>query len=437
MKFVLDAQVIIVGAGPAGVSAAKTLFESGIDVIVIDKSDFPRRKACAGGLMNHVIEEFPYIEQFIDCKVYKLRVFSPDLSHNFSVFDKNKPIMAMSKNRTDFDKQMVEHIKALGVKVLTKEKLVNIENKRDYIEIETMNDNKSKIFKSKVVIGADSAYSTVSKILKIGLFDPELKIDKKKELGMAIEKEILFDNKTINDNLNAEMNAVHLYLHFQGIKGYAWSFPRSTGTNLGLGGLGYQGRKVKKALESFENLMLDREIIPKSVNPQSISEFEVIGGILPATLPYDKLCCDRVVLIGDAAGVCSSATGEGIYYSLKSGQIAGNIISELIGSGKDFSERNLLNYRKTIKNQIGQELKFQYVAKNKVLMDKRRCLKVVRWAQHDEALKDIFSKFLTGQKMYKGLIFKMFYHYVRCKILDKLRKLGNIPDEEIQLKKKI
>ncbi|MEM4258032.1 MAG: FAD-dependent oxidoreductase [Candidatus Thermoplasmatota archaeon] len=55
--------VVIVGAGPAGSTAAKFLAENGISVLIIDKRRFPRDKPCGGGLTIKVLEEFPYIQE--------------------------------------------------------------------------------------------------------------------------------------------------------------------------------------------------------------------------------------------------------------------------------------------------------------------------------------------------------------------------------------
>src|SRR5580658_2711634 len=57
-----DFDVIVVGAGPAGATAAKTLGEAGISTLILDKSDFPRDKPCGGGISARVVRRFPYLE---------------------------------------------------------------------------------------------------------------------------------------------------------------------------------------------------------------------------------------------------------------------------------------------------------------------------------------------------------------------------------------
>ena len=101
----MDADVIIVGAGPAGATAGKFLASNGISTLIIDKSAFPRKKVCAGGLMVHTFEHFPHVRPFINCSNYRVQVISPNLRTKFDVFppSPDMPLMAMTNGREDFD----------------------------------------------------------------------------------------------------------------------------------------------------------------------------------------------------------------------------------------------------------------------------------------------------------------------------------------------
>ncbi|MHA1819142.1 MAG: FAD-dependent monooxygenase [Promethearchaeota archaeon] len=491
----LKTDVIIVGAGPAGVSAAMELIDHNINFIIIDKEKFPRRKVCAGGLMGHIVAEFPWVEPFIDSYIYKVRVVSPNLRDEFIIDTSatQKYIMGMSKSRTDFDHKLLLHLKEVlkskanphtdtntdtnigsmqnsmiieGDPVISAGYLNNGEsNSREYVYVKTKS---GRTIIGNIIIGADGAYSSIAKIFGIGLFGVGKKFNKEVELGLALEKEIrYYDNKTREENPRDDLKErfmVHLLLQFGGIHGYAWHFPRSIGTNLGVGGLAFEAKNLKKAYYELEDYMLKLKYLdPEILNINKLKEdsdpaLKLRGAILPATLPYKDLTAKGVLLVGDAGGFCSAATGEGIYYALKTGKLAAQTIIELFnkteppnhhneGTWGDNSPDNALHsriitkkhlklYYKKLKKKIMKELKFQYFAKNYVLIDERRARKAVRWAIHDEKLRKLFTGFLIGKQNYKHILLKLFYHYVRCKILDKLNKLGDKSEEEALKKAK-
>ena len=80
----------------------------------------------------------------------------------------------------------------------------------------------------------------------------------------------------------------------------------------------------------------------------------------------------------------------------------------------------MMDYCQRWNKVLGQELKFQYQVLQYVLRNERRCRKAVNWATQDPKLLDIFGKFLTGAEGYQKLPAKMGYHYLRCKIKEKL-----------------
>ena len=97
--------VVIVGAGPSGSTAAKNLAEKGKKVLIIDKQKFPRDKPCGGGIPTRVMKQFPYIKEFIDSviqerqfivkfvgycsEVKKLHTIDPDSYDVVLIFDEN------------------------------------------------------------------------------------------------------------------------------------------------------------------------------------------------------------------------------------------------------------------------------------------------------------------------------------------------------------
>ncbi len=121
--------------------------------------------------------------------------------------------------------------------------------------------------------------------------------------------------------------------------GYSWIFPTSSGYQVGLGMV----RKVRKSLKIYLDEYLDWAVKHKLI-PERYEIKKVSGGVVPLRIAK-KYATDRILLCGDAMGLVKLLIGEGIYYAMKSGKIAGQAISE--------SRKNLkARYRKKIRPVI-------------------------------------------------------------------------------------
>ncbi len=97
--------VVVIGAGPAGSTAAKCLAENGIKVLLLDKSEFPRDKPCGGGLPTRVLKRFQYIEPLIDSISFGSSTYSSSHRYRFDLI-REKPLL-LNVIRKDFDYGLV------------------------------------------------------------------------------------------------------------------------------------------------------------------------------------------------------------------------------------------------------------------------------------------------------------------------------------------
>lgn len=409
----MDADVIIVGAGPAGSTAARLLALSKVRVLLIDQAEFPRHKVCAGGLLEHSFREFPEVQPMINCYNHAVRVTSPNLETYFEV-ESEQPLMAMTSGRTDFDAQLLNLAKKAGSLIKLGEKVLNIESNTEKVTVYTAS---GASYSSELLIGADSAYSIVARSLKLGynIRDPY-------EMGLAMEQEFPLTEKLMDEYFTSKRK-VALYLHFGRLCGYAWVFPRKASVNIGLGGSIAQGRILRSQFTQLIDFLIQKNQIPQTLKPD-----QPMAALLPMTYPTQNCIGNRTMLIGDAGGFCSSATGEGIYYAMKSGKLAAEICQQLLQQ-KTYSTQAMQSFHHRWQLDLGNELKFQYMAKNYVLMNERRCRAAVNWASQDQALKHIFTDFLIGRQDYAHLKPKMMFHYLRCKALEKLHRF-NKPQQD-------
>lgn len=214
--------VVIVGAGPAGSTAAKFLSENGIKVLLVDKSKFPRDKPCAGGIPIRTLKKFKYIEEknLIESYSYDacLHSFSPkcllEIPNNKPLlgmvlrkkFDYELVKLAIENDTTFFDGKKVQIIKILDNKV-------------------KLNFSDGSIIESKLVIGADGVWSTVAKQCKVR--------NDNINVGLSLFQEFPVNSDSL-DRYYTEKRVCHLYIKVQGIIGYGWIFPKKKHINIGI-----------------------------------------------------------------------------------------------------------------------------------------------------------------------------------------------------------
>jgi geranylgeranyl reductase family protein len=419
----MNHDVIVVGAGPSGSTCAKNLAEKGINVVIIDKYEFPRHKTCAGGLLQHTFREFEYIKPYIEQYNSTLTVYDADLLNSFTI-SSEQPMVAMTSGRKHFDNELLMLAKNAGAEFIGGKIVKKIQYIHDGIEV-IMNDGTTKT--AKMVVGADSLPSVVASSLHFGLTPAA---EGKDIYGVAFEKEFIL-GESVCDNYFGQTRTVSLFLHYQDVEGYAWIFPRKSSVNIGLGGSAKHSKRIGQAFQILLDQLIHKNIIPEhDIEGKKIDASQKIGAILPVIVPNQSIFTDRAVLVGDAGGFCSAATGEGIYYAMKSGLEAANTIYEILikDPHTKFNKKTLSHYYTRIKDTLIKELKFQYFALEKVIKDGRRSRKAVAWGAQDEKLRELLGQFLVGARSYNHIQLTMLYHYVRCKFKEKLGILKKPPN---------
>jgi len=215
-------ETIVVGAGPAGSTAAKFLSEKGIKLLLVDKDKFPRDKPCGGGLSSRVLERFPYVKdgKLIESYSYGGFAISP-LNIKAILKDKN-PVGAMVI-RKKFDMDLVEKAIDKGATFVDEKAVKDVKILKDKTKI--ILDDKSEI-ESNIVIGADGVRSIIAK--KSGLMPV------KRYLGVCILNEYKM-NEGVIDELFEKDKMCYFHITYHGIHGYGWVFPKKQHLNIGIG----------------------------------------------------------------------------------------------------------------------------------------------------------------------------------------------------------
>ncbi|ADV81726.1 geranylgeranyl reductase family protein [Terriglobus saanensis] len=287
--------VIVVGAGPAGCSAAYDLVLSGRRVLLLDKNDFPRSKACAGGLTMKTVQALRY----------SVEPVTRQLIRHVSLESKNKkspllegvyPFVVMTV-RSEFDDYCFKKTKELGADFLRIRGIKRIKQDGKGVTVET----ETETLQAKFVIGADGANSVVRQ------FCTDLASVKK---GFALEAQLPMQSET--RTVTIDVGAVK--------DGAAWIFPKGDHLNVGLYVINEEEHLSRKLLLDYIRRKFGSEI------EGQISH--VVGQYLNSYGWEGRCAQGRVLLAGDAAGLTDVMTGEGIYSAVLSGQIAAQAIEE-------------------------------------------------------------------------------------------------------------
>jgi geranylgeranyl reductase family protein len=298
----LDHDVIIIGAGPAGTSVARALQDTDLSILLLDKSEFPRPKSCGGVLPPRIYSELEIPDELQERPLEGYRIFSGSGRKVESKF----PKPGLMVNRLKFDEFLV---KSLNMEV-EKAQISDLKITSEYIEATGKNDS----YRAKIVVGADGINSVVRKHCGFEL----------ESVATTAQYEFSVPREVIDEQIGNWFEVYYIIPN-----GYAWIVPLKESVKIGMGSISPDFKKnPKKALDEF---LTDPLVKNKILNCSQL-DFQVYR--VPMGGPLETLAADRTLLIGDAGGFVYPGTGEGVYYGVKSGRVAGETIKELIETGK-------------------------------------------------------------------------------------------------------
>lgn len=282
--------VIIIGAGPAGSSLAYYLAKEGIDVLLIEKTNFPRYKPCAGAFSVSLENFFDFSLKGVIENTHSSMVFKKNDKEFKLLFD--FPVIHLV-NRKHFDYLLLKKALECGAILTEGVKAIGIKKNRVITD--------SGEFSGNIIVGADGGGSIVRR--------------------KGNYKRIKTWLKTISADIPSNKYNEIIFDFSWTKRWYAWIFPKKNILSIGLGDHPKNLKEGEKVLRKF----LDHYNLPY---PEKTYKY-----IYPLFSSPEPLSWRNTILIGDAAALSNPVSGGGIYNSIESAYIASRVIKLNLSKG--------------------------------------------------------------------------------------------------------
>lgn len=314
--------VLVVGAGPAGCAAALAAHRHGARVLLMDRAAFPRDKVCGDGLAAEVFDVLAALGVDVGAltdgypPVGELRLTSPGGVHVRGRMP--RPVRVVP--REVFDHRLLTATREAGV-AFVRHAVRGVDVHRDSVGVDGR-------FTAAVLIGADGAESVVRRSAGFPATPPD-------RIALAL--------RGYGRERPGQDGAQQMRLTARRWPAYAWSFPLGDGrANVGYGELLDGGRPTSRAAlaQRLAELLPGTEPDPATLRAHR----------LPLTTGRPPVRDGRVSLVGDAQSLINPLTGEGIYYAVRSGALAGIAAARSVAGDGDAGAL----YRVALRAQLGR-----------------------------------------------------------------------------------
>ena len=388
----MSCDVVVVGGGPAGATAAYQMGQAGVKVLLLDKAKaFPREKPCGGGLSARLLQRFPYVREFLDNgevpvnAIRRVHLESPDGTR--VTYDQRKDPILYLIRRWEFDAALFRRAEAV-CEVRTGVTVRKCEVKATHVELET---TEGEIIQAPVVIGADSANSVIAR--HTGLRSEAAH----KEYAVDMMEETDYSRLQV-----ADRESIYLFLTLTETFGYGYIFPKTEHLNLGFGCKldwylkALRGKGAQHHADWVDTLKQKGDVTGET-DRAGYKAFPI-----PVSGPLAKTYTDRVLLAGDAGGFVNAFTAEGIYYAMTSGSLAADAALKCMRSQR-YDERQLAAYQKAWQREIGDDLRHSVEIQHRLFNGSGRMDSLVRNAKNDPELLRLIIGYSMGAVRYDEL----------------------------------
>ncbi len=308
--------VVVVGAGPAGSTAARAAAERGLAALLIDKARFPRHKPCAGGVTAKAMRElgFDLPGSVVEHEIRGIKLVS---ALGRSVVAKDSRKLGVTVRRAAFDDFLATKAVEAGVCFLDGARLLGI-------ELDTAGGRERYVVttgrgraRATAVVGADGACGCTARLAGIR------RRWARWELGASLSADVDLPAGLASP---AEPELIELYLVPPLRAAFGWAFHRKGGVHVGVGATALDASRLGDAFRAHFGRVIE-PWEPGLPCPRPRGHMLPMGGV------GRPIAREGVLLAGDAAGLVDPFSGEGIYHAMRSGRMAAEAIAEAMRCG--------------------------------------------------------------------------------------------------------
>lgn len=327
----VDADVIVVGAGPGGSAAAYHLAKHGAKVLLLEKTEFPREKVCGDGLTPRAVKQL--IDMGVDVSPeagwlhnkglrvigggVRLELDWPELA--------SFPDFGLVRTRMDFDDMLAQRAVAAGADLRTGHNVTGpvLDTDGRVVGVEVRTPDGDKTLRSHLVVAADGVSGRFA--LALGMAKRE-----DRPMGVAVRRYYHCPAKANDDYLESWLELRSREAGAAQLPGYGWIFGLGDGrVNVGLGVL-----NSSKAYQATNYRTMLTDWIGSTPEEWGLTEANADGKILGAALPMGFNRTPHytrgMMLVGDSGGMVNPFNGEGIAYAMESGQLAAEVLIQAL-----------------------------------------------------------------------------------------------------------
>jgi geranylgeranyl reductase family protein len=288
--------VAVVGAGPAGSATAIRLASAGAKVVLLDRARFPRDKPCGGGLTGRALRHAPCsLDPVLEHVVDRFRI---RLRYGRSFTRRHPQPLVLMTQRRRLDLHLAEQAAAAGAELRDGVRVADVQPESAGVTARM----DGRVVRADVLVGADGANGIVARAA--GLGDGVVH-------GVALEANVSYERlprDRVESTAVIELGVVP--------GGYGWVFPKGDHANLGVGGWGSEGPRLRDHLARLARM--------HGVDTGELRDLR--GHRLPMRRLGATPASGRVLLVGDAAGLVDPLSGDGMYEAFVSGKLAAEAI---------------------------------------------------------------------------------------------------------------
>ncbi|PYQ70685.1 MAG: hypothetical protein DMG04_23655 [Acidobacteria bacterium] len=436
--------VVVVGAGPAGATAAWALASNGVRVQLLDRSVFPRNKPCGGGISMRVLPRFPHLARELGrISTHEIsRLYLEGPAGTSTVIESDGPAALMIR-RVEFDALLVSLAVEEGAELVPG---VDVVHARQDARSVALVARDGRQFTAPIVIAADGVHSVVARRLGLNPGWPasSIALDMMEETPREQLRDI--DPSTLWVSYGYEPGFGTRDSGFAGCsanpksqipnpaavagrsanpesqipnpaavagrsanpksqipnpaaEGYAYIFPKRDHVNIGVGYvLSYFRSEIADAPYELQRGFVDRLRERGIVVGDSVRE-HFTPYLIPVGGPLRHPGRGRVLIAGDAGSFVNGFTAEGIYYAMVSGELAARAVLATAAE----PAKLLTAYRKACDDEIGCELRDSVSIQRYLFADRRRIARVIDGANREGALTRLILDFAIGRRSYRAV----------------------------------